>query len=224
MSHLEFYKKNVTNSAKAIENAIIVDNILKHNFNFDYVECIETGASNGLGDDNFGIYLGKFTENFNGIMNSVDIESERVDLSNNFIKSLIPNLSYKSTCKDSIEYLKEYDGRPNLVHLDSFDLDMFNPFPSMLHHWHEFLEIKDKMPIGSILMVDDNFFKNTKVSWHTFWNGEYVNTIDIIIPYEVIGKGTLIYQAVKSGKINDWEIIGEHYGEGPNLKIIFKKI
>jgi len=224
MSYLEFYKKNVTNSAKAIENAIIVDDILKHNFSFDYVECIETGVSNGLGDDNFGLYLGKFTEYFNGTMYSVDIDGERVDLSNKFIKSLIPNLTYESICKDSIEYLKEYDGRPNLVHLDSFDLDMFNPFPSMLHHWHEFLEIKDKMPIGSILMVDDNFFKNTKVSWHTFWNGEYVKTIDIIIPYEVIGKGTLIYQAVKSGKINDWKIIGEHYGEGPNLKIIFKKI
>jgi hypothetical protein len=37
----------------------------------------------------------------------------------------------------------------------------------MLHHWLEFVEIESKMPSGSILLVDDNFFRGTTVYWNS---------------------------------------------------------
>jgi hypothetical protein len=124
---------------------------------------------------------------------------------------------------DSIKFLQEYNGTPNLVHLDSWDLDLKNPVPSMLHGWLEFEAIRHKMPSGSICVIDDNFFKGTWVEWDYLKNGNLINKEVIDINYEVVGKGSLIYHYCKNYE-SDWEIVGDHYKTGPNVKIIIKKI
>jgi hypothetical protein len=220
---LDFYLSNSTHS-KGIEQTKIIDKILDFYFNFSYVECIETGTSYGGDDDNFGLYLAKFTKQYEGKMSSVDIDWERAEKSQNYISSLVEGLDYKSHTSDSIKYLSEYQGKPNLVHLDSKDLDLMNPLPSMLHHWIEFTTIKDKMPSGSIILVDDNFFKDTIVYWNILDpEKKLYDTIPIDITYEIMGKGALIYHAVKEKKVTDWELIGDHYNAGPNQKLIFLK-
>lgn len=221
---LEFYNSRQLTD-KANQNAEIVDKILDFYFDFPQVECIETGCSIGVDDDNFGLYLAKFTENYGGTMVSVDISENRVLQSKNFILSNIPNVNYNSVTQDSIEFLKEYEGKPNLVHLDSYDLDITNPLPSMLHHWYEFVEIKDKMPSGSLLLIDDNFFRGTTVYWNVLdGNKNLVDVIPTEIKHEITGKGALVYHAIKEKKIRDWEILGDHYISGPNLKLIFRKL
>jgi hypothetical protein len=92
----------------------------------------------------------------------------------------------------------------------------------MLHGWLEFSAIKDKMPSGSICIIDDNYLKGTTVYWNILNDGVHVNTQPIDVTYDVIGKGSLVYHWVKN-YITDWELIGNHYHSGDNVKLIFKK-
>ena len=221
---LDFYLRN-SSHIKGEQQSRTIDKILEFFFDFPSVECIETGVSYGGNDDNFGIYLAKFTQQYGGKMCSVDIDWQRVDKSQELIDSLVNNISYTAHTSDSIKFLKSYTGSPNLVHLDSYDLDITNPLPSMLHHWLEFVEIKDKMKSGSILMVDDNFFRGTTVYWYVLnEHGETIDTIPTEIKHEITGKGALIYHAIKDKKIKDWELIGDYYHAGPNQKLIFRKL
>jgi hypothetical protein len=49
-----------------------------------------------------------------------------------------------------------------------------------------------------------------------------INKEVIDINYEVVGKGSLIYHYCKNYE-SDWEIVGDHYKSGPNVKLIIKK-
>ena len=46
---------------------------------------------------------------------------------------------------------------------------------------------------------------------------------EVFVDYEIIGKGSLIYHYVKEKK-TDWELIGNHYEPGPNLKLFFTNL
>ena len=81
------------------------------------------------------------------------------------------------------------------------------------------------MTHGSILLIDDNFFRGTTVYWNVLdINKNLIDVIPTEIKHEITGKGALVYHAVKEKKIKDWEILGDHYIAGPNQKLIFRKI
>jgi hypothetical protein len=107
---------------------------------------------------------------------------------------------------------------PNIVHLDSYDLDLFNPFPSTLHHWKEFESIQNLIPKGGIILIDDNWMKDTNLQW-VYPDSEIWKTIE----YPIFGKGANIYHEVLSNR-TDFELIGNHYFPGNNIKIYIKKI
>ena len=92
----------------------------------------------------------------------------------------------------------------------------------MLHGWLEFVAIKDKMPTGSICIIDDNFLKNSYVYWDILQNGNIIKSDKISIQYDIIGKGSLIYHWCKQYN-TDWELIGDHYHPGDNIKVIIRK-
>jgi len=217
---LDFFKQHIDNPIR-VKQAETLDSILNEHFKFDYVECIETGCSYG-GYDDFGTYLGNFTQERNGKLSTVDIVPESIEKSKSFYKTLFPKLDVTFCFGDSVKFLNLYDGQPNLIHLDSWDLEIPNPVSSMLHGWLEFSAIKDKMPSGSICIIDDNYFNGTTVYWNIFNNGTHVNTLPIDVTYDVIGKGSLVYHWVKN-YTTDWELIGDHYYAGLNVKLIFKK-
>lgn len=217
---LDFFKQHIDNPIR-IKQAEILDLILEEHFNFDHVECIETGCSSG-GYDDFGTYLGHFCQEKGGKLSTVDIVPERIESSKIFYRNLFPDLPVDFRAGDSVEFIKTYEGCPNLVHLDSWDLEMPNPISSMLHGWLEFSAVKDKMPSGSICVIDDNYFKGTTVYWNIFSNGNHVKTQEIDVTYDVIGKGTLVYHWVKNYE-TEWELIGNHYQAADNVKLIFKK-
>lgn len=217
---LDFFKQHIDNPIR-IKQAEILDAILEEHFNFDYVECIETGCSSG-GYDDFGTYLGYFCQEKNGKLSTVDIVEESIEKSKMFHTDLFPNLPVDFYTGDSIEFLKFHEGKPNLVHLDSWDLEMPNPISSMLHGWLEFSAIKEKMPSGSICVIDDNYFKGTTVYWNIFNGGIHIKTQPIDVTYDLVGKGTLVYHWVKNYD-TEWELVGDHYCAGDNLKLIFKK-
>lgn len=208
---------------KRKEQANILYDILIEHFKFEKFECIETGASQNLGDGCFGLYLSKIAENTNGKYISVDISSEIIDKSRSFFKKHIPNFETQHIVSDSVSFLKSYDGSPNFVHLDSWDLDLKNPIPSMLHGWLEFDAIKNKMPSGSIIIVDDNYLRGTWVNWIQMLNGRATDCFERIdINYDIVGKGSLIYHWCLDVS-TDWDLIGNHYLPGDNIKVIIKK-
>ena len=220
----EFFKNYIlsnSNDTVRIQQAEILDKLLTEEFNFDYIECVETGCASG-GYDNFGVYLAKYCKDNNGKFSTVDISEDYINKSKILYHDVIGENNNQYVVSDSILFLQSYDGKPNLVHLDSYDLDLLNPLPSMLHHWLEFEAIQDKMPSGSLLLIDDNFFKGTFVSWYILNNGVHTDTKRIDIDYDIIGKGSLIYHFVKE-KESNWELIGNHYVAGPNLKLFFRK-
>jgi len=220
MTNKEWYK-NITDNQIRHKQVDYVDEILS-DFPFENIKCIETGISQNIEDGAFGLYLARKVGN-DGIYVGVDINENYVNEGKKLFKHYFPdNTNHHFICGDSVEFLKIRKDGYNLAHLDSYDLNIHNPFPSMLHHWNEFVELKDVMPIGSIVMIDDNFMKGTTVYWNHLYNGEFVRQEKVPITYDIIGKGTLIYHWVKEMS-DEWELIGDHYNSVDNIKVIIRK-
>jgi hypothetical protein len=217
---LDFYQSITEGRSNQLQDVYLA---LKEHFNFERIECIETGASQNLDDGCFGLYLAKISQSKSGSYHSVDIYEDIVNKSKLIFEKYIPGFNVNHYVSDSVKFLEEYSGNPNLVHLDSWDLDITNPVPSMLHGWLEFVAIRDKMPSGSIILIDDNFLKNSWITWNIIENGSYTGEHKRIdITYDIIGKGSLIYHWCKKDD-TDWNLIGNHYRIGENIKIIIKK-
>ena len=216
---LDFYK-SITDRRSSQADSLY--NVLMNHFEFDKVECVETGASQNLDDGCFGLYLAKIVQSKGGSYHSVDIYEDIVNKSKLIFEKYVPELSVNHYISDSVKFLEEYNGSPNLVHLDSWDLDLTNPIPSMLHGWLEFVAIKDKMSSGSIILVDDNFLKGTWTGWNWIKDGQIIDSEVIDIKYDIIGKGALVYHWCQKEE-TEWDLVGDHYIVGSNIKIIIKK-
>lgn len=193
-------------------------NSLNTRFNFDPIITIETGVSQNPKDAIFGVFLGFATEKTNGIMVGVDINDQFLNTSKELYSLITPKLRYDVVNSDSVHFLKETNIVPNIVHLDSWDLNLLDPLPGALHGWNEFIAIESRMPSGSIIIIDDNYIRGTWVDWH--YGDGTKERIDITYP--IIGKGANVYQYVLSGK-SDWVIIGDHYNIHNNIKVIIQK-
>jgi hypothetical protein len=191
---------------------------LNEDFNFDKLIVLETGASSSYGDGLFGLFLGYVAKNTNGKMISVDISLDMVEKSNVIFQTAIPELNYSAHVEDSVSFLKNIDEIPNFVHLDSWDFNLFDAFPSALHGWEEFKAIESKMPKGSIIVIDDNYIRGTYVQWFHV-NGKEDG---MSIKYPIVGKGAHVYQHVLNN-ITDWKLIGSHYETHDNIKVIIQK-
>ena len=211
---LSWYK-GVSPSSVRVQQLESVVNAVK-DFPFDEVYCIETGASQNWDDGCVGAFFAKLCQFTGGEFHSVDISDHIVEKS----KTLYSDLGIKTNhyAQDSVKFLEETDIVPNLVHLDSWDLDLKNPFPSALHGWKEFVAIEDKMPVGSILVVDDNFFKGTWVDWNYTDDRESER---ININYPIVGKGSNIWHFIESGKSN-WKRLSQNT-PGSNVKLVYQK-
>jgi hypothetical protein len=66
------------------------------------------------------------------------------------------------------------------------------------------------MPVGSIIVIDDNWYKNWWVEWITI-NSEGKRQIETItIDYPCLGKGAHVYQWALPGDKN-WKILDAGY-------------
>jgi hypothetical protein len=193
-------------------------NSINDEFNFDKLIVLETGASSSYNDGLYGLFLGYVAKLTNGKMTSVDISSDIVEKSETIFKNALPDLDYYSYIDDSVSFLKNVEEIPNLVHLDSWDFDLFDSLPSALHGWEEFKAIEPKMEKGSIIVIDDNYRKGTYVQWFHVDGRED----SMVIPYPMVGKGAHVYQHVLNNESN-WKLIGTHYDTHDNIKIIIQK-
>jgi spermidine synthase len=187
------------------------------------INIIETGASQSWGDGMMGTLFANIAKHTGGKMWVVDIDpiitekakAEFTKLGFDFVKFHVG---------DSVEFLETFNERVDLIHLDSWDLNLKDPLPSALHGWREFAAIKDKLLPGAIIIVDDNFEKGTWVTWYSTVNGSltgHSERVDIIYP--CVGKGAHIKFWAES-KNTDWNIIkNKNTNGGRNFKVICQK-
>tara|TARA_Y100000385_G_scaffold214232_1_gene222715 strand:+ start:2017 stop:2691 length:675 start_codon:yes stop_codon:yes gene_type:complete len=211
--------KSISQNLNRIEQLDKLIQEIKNDFKFNKIICIETGASQSMDDGCVGLFFAKLCDLNDGEFYSVDNNENIIKQSKTIYKK--HNLKVKHYLQDSVEFLEDTKIIPNLIHLDSWDLNLNNPFPGALHGWREFIAIEDKMPIGSIIIIDDNFFKGTWVEWNHL---EFEKHKDekIYIKYPIVGKGSMVYHFIESGKSN-WEKLSLDKA-GLNIKLIYKKV
>jgi len=216
---LEYYK-NILPQSQRITQLNKIAKII-HIENNTKIECIETGASSNILDGCIGLFLAKLCKLTHGNLHSVDNNIDITNKSKMIYQQYGFNIQHYT--EDSVKFLENTDVIPNILHLDSCDLNLKNPFPSTLHCWREFIGIENKMPPNSYIIIDDNFFKGTSVEWNYFDNatGKQVDSENLLIEYPIIGKGSMVYHFVESGE-SQWEKISTDE-IGPNNKLIFKK-
>jgi hypothetical protein len=226
---LDFYKQNSTLNERPtsdrIDQLVELTDILETHFHFENVISIETGTSYYWWDGMVGAYFAYLAHLTNGSFTSVDIDPSLNIKAKNTYNNLTTPLSPEFVTQDSVSFLKNTELVPNLVHLDSWDLNLKDPYPSALHGWREFEAIENKMPIGSILVIDDNYYGGTWVTYTLCEDKDprkILSSERIDITNPIIGKGAHIYQETEAGRTN-WKIVGKKWGVG-NTKIILKKI
>jgi hypothetical protein len=114
---------------------------------------IETGSS--AWGTNSSLLFDAYVREYGGLFITVDIREEAS-------QSLLPKLSEKSQSivSDSVEFLQKLSlpsgfKKVDLVYLDSFDLDVLNPEPSMQHGLAEFEAVDPVLESGSVVIIDD---------------------------------------------------------------------
>lgn len=213
---LDFYTSIPEVSDDRKEQAQKVASLIDLN-TLNRIEVIETGASQNLMDGCFGLLFAHLANLGGGSFASVDNDKGICDSSIEIFNRFLPDLDYKASVSDSIKFLERYEGSPTIVHLDSWDLNIFDPEPSMLHGFLEFQAIEGKMESGSYIVVDDNFMRGTSIYWN--WNSGYQEQYEV--RQEILGKGSMIYHYCKKPE-SRWELLGE-YPSGPNQKLVLRK-
>lgn len=190
---------------KRLDQLTRLTSVLEERFPFSNIWALETGGSQAWGDGMVGYYFAYLANNTKGKFCSVDLNPDLEDKVYQAYNSIDPNLEITHFTNDSVNFLKNPPYIPNLVHLDSWDVNLKDPFPSALHGWREFEAIESLMPVGSIIVIDDNWYKGGWVEWWTATGKETIN-----IDYPAIGKGAHIYQWITSGDRN-WKIWDANY-------------
>ena len=112
----------------------------------------DDGCSSFLFDSFINIHGGSFT--------SVDINSTNCS----HARSKLSDKS-KIICSDSIPFFWNFQEKVDMVYLDSYDIELNNPTPSMIHHMKELACLLKNFKQETLIVVDDHdaFFTGGKI-------------------------------------------------------------
>lgn len=223
-NEVETYKEQLQRMNGRSERSTQADSIFKvlesHFKTEGSINIVETGASHNWDDGMMGLLFARITQKTGGKMWMVDIDKDVIESSRGVFKNEgIDCVEF--VVGDSVKFLKDFNEKVDIIHLDSWDLNLFDPFPSALHGWREFEQIKDKVSNETIIIVDDNYLAGTWVDWNHTVDGNTIKTERITIEYPCVGKGSHIWWWVQQPE-NGWDLLSENIA-GQNLKIICKK-
>jgi len=128
---------------------------------------IETGSvrqpGNWEGDGQSTVLWGDFASHFDAEVHTVDLDPEPARLING---EMGLGEMVAAHTGDSVKFLHDLaTNQPlrqiDLLYLDSYDLDVQNPYPSALHHLKELAAARPCLGPGSVVAVDDNFLLDT---------------------------------------------------------------
>jgi hypothetical protein len=161
---------------------------------------IETGTS-AWGIDSTRLF-DSYVRKYGGQLLTVDLRREAQ-------MQLSYQLSKNSHCfiADSVEFLTKYNTiNADLYYLDSFDLDLSNPFPSAEHGFNEFKSILENLTPGKLLLIDDTPSDTYIRQMDTLPNA----SSEFITNYSLNpGKGAFIKQYIE--KNMNFELIDHNY-------------
>jgi hypothetical protein len=174
------------------------------------LNIFETGSSANWGA-NSSLLFDTYVKKFGGEFVTVDLRSE----SKKYLDKKFSKLS-RSFVDDSLNFIDSFDQNffqnVGIVYLDSYDLDVNNPYPSMEHGLAEFLKLDKNLKKNCLVAIDDTPNREgfNKYLLHL------ANSKDILKDNDVIpGKGSLI---LNNKIMTNYELIYHHYG------VILKKI
>lgn len=177
---------------------------LFQNSNPHSLNIFETGSSANWGA-NSSLLFDAYVKIFGGKFVTVDLRNT----ANKYLNNRFSKFS-KSYVDDSINFIKntnqDFLKRLDVVYLDSYDLDINDPYPSMEHGLKEFLEIDKYISKDCLVAVDDTPNEeayNKYLKWQSKSNED-------TLPLNLIpGKGSLIlvHQVMKN-----YELIYQYYG------------
>ena len=114
---------------------------------------LETGIASAGTQSTY--LFNEYVKKYGGRFWSVDINSHLV---NQHKENMCPATTLVQG--DSVEFLKDWvknhtDVQADVVYLDSYDLDIYNPHPSADHGLQEYLAILPALKPKSLLLIDD---------------------------------------------------------------------
>lgn len=149
---------------------------------------IETGTlrkKDTWTDGQSALLFYEFITHFGGKLISIDTDPQALATAREVLETVPkqPHASYELLLGDGVAMLHALDMSADLVYLDSFDLDEFNPVPSMVHHLKELASLRKIVTLspGVLVAVDDNF--------SLFGKGKYVKEWALATKQEVIHDG-----------------------------------
>ena len=175
---------------------IIFEELLKKkSSNFNIIETGTIRNPNEWNDGQSTLLFYDFLRHFGGNLISIDISTAHLGICDKFIKEYkftddtehIPD--FKQICGDSVEELNKLDSEFDFIYLDSFDLQLGNPEPSMVHHLKEMVSLGKVINKSKdlIMAVDDNFGDVGKGKYVMDW-AKSVNAKILHKGYQVIFK------------------------------------
>lgn len=127
-----------------------------------------------------------------------------VDINNSLVEQHKGNMCPATTliCDDSINFFSNWTKRntkADIIYLDSYDLDFYNPKPSSEHGLNEFRTLLPVCKKDTLLLIDD-----TPINpyWLPFRNNTYNDMVKYYNDYNCLpGKGMLVLNEEKNADL-----------------------
>lgn len=95
----------------------------------------------------------EYVKKYGGRFWSVDINKDLVNMHQN---NMCP--ATQLVCDDSVKFFTEWSKNnveANVIYLDSYDLDFYNPYPSAIHGLLEYKSLQPVIKKDTLLLIDD---------------------------------------------------------------------
>ena len=105
-------------------------------------------------------------------------------------------------CGDSVKFLSDWvkynDEQVDVIYLDSYDLDWYNPHPAAMHGLNEYLALIPSLRKGTLLLIDDTpinpYWLDSRGQLYNDMTNYYNNN------NELPGKGQYVLKVYKKAK------------------------
>ena len=170
------------------------------------INILETGCGHN-GDASMTYIFADILHNLKGgSLLTVDINENNLNKCKELTKNFSHIIDYR--LGDSVDVLRnlneDFAKSLDLIILDSYDLFLFDPNPSGIHHLQELLALYNKLNKDCLIAIDDNYLPGTWIQWN--WDdgrSEIFETKD-----KLIGKGMFCDDfLIKNDWIRDTSII-----------------
>lgn len=169
---------------------------------------LETGSSaHGV---NSSMLLASLAQATGGSFSTVDLNPATTQrVATMLAEKFGQNAALQCHCGDSVGFIENFAGSPNVVYLDSYDLNPSQFAESAAHGLREFECLLPKLatPI-SLILIDDT--PRSRDIFRKMVSPEYLNAVDgyLAATGRLPGKGETILEAIQGDKrfqVLDWE-------------------